>query len=162
MMENRGGIMKAQSVETVVEDDAGRLEDLLGYHLRRASMLDMNDFVTHFADVPLRPVPFSVLCVIGEQPGVTAAEICRQLQLQRANIVALLAEIEAGGLIERRADDGDQRIQRLALTATGRDSLAVWRRRVRQREERLFHRLTPAERAALRRLLAKVWQAGDP
>src|ERR1700759_1225715 len=121
--------MKAHPENAAVQADDGRLEDLLGYPLRRASTLDMNDFIAHFTDVSLRPVPFSVLCTIDEEPGTTAADICRKLSLQQANIVHVLAEIEADGLIERRADADDQRIQRLFLTRIGRDSLAGWGRR---------------------------------
>ena len=45
--------MKAHPEDVAVQADDGRLEDLLGYHLRRASTLDMNDFIAHFADVSL-------------------------------------------------------------------------------------------------------------
>ena len=78
--------------ETIQEDvGGGTLEDYLGYHLRRSSILDMTDFVRHFADANLKPVPFAVLCLIDETPGITAAEIGRKAALQRANLAPLLA-----------------------------------------------------------------------
>jgi len=40
----------------------------------------------------------SVLSVMIENPGITSAEICRMLGMQRANIVSILAELEARGL----------------------------------------------------------------
>ena len=134
---------------------AEQLDELIGYHLRRASAFDVNDFVVHFSDVGLRPVPFSVLCMIAERPGATAADLCRILILQRANIVQLLADLEEAKLIERRTD------KRLFLSKTGTSSLASWKQRVAAREKRLFGALSADERAQLLRLLRKIWKADD-
>ncbi|CAH2603931.1 MarR family transcriptional regulator [Rhodovastum atsumiense] len=153
--------MKARTEIGLIED-APRLDDLIGYHLRRASMFDMQDFATHFADTKLlRPVPFSVLCRIDEEPGITAAGLCRMLSLQRSNIVPILAELDEAGLLERRSDSLDQRLLRLFLTRTGKRTLASWRQRVKQREDELFAHLTTTERATLLRLLAKAWTGGS-
>lgn len=138
-----------------------RLEDLVGYHLRRVSLIDMNSFINHFADDNLRPIPFSILCLIDENPGCSAADIGRMLNLQRANMVHLLAELDDDNLIERRVEEGDKRKQSLFLTAHGATRLAEWRRRVHQHESELLCRLTVAERATLLRLLAKIWISED-
>lgn len=138
-----------------------RLEDLVGYYLRRVSLLDMNEFIAHFADVKLRPIPFSVLCMIDEHPGSTGADICRMLGLQRANMVPILADLDEDHLIERRAETGDQRKQCLFLTEKGAANLAQWRARARAHESRLLSRLTAAERTSLRRILAKIWISDD-
>lgn len=134
-----------------------RLDDLVGYHLRRVSLIDMNGFIRHLADQNLRPIPFSLLCLIDENPGCSAADLGRMLSLQRANLVHLLAELEDEDLIERRAEQEDKRKQRLFLAARGAEKLLVCRRLVREHENQVLKPLTGAERAQLRRLLAKVW-----
>ena len=68
-----------------------------------------------------------------------------------------LADLDARGLIDRRADRTDHRIQRLHLSAAGGDALATWRSRVLAEEARTFAALTADERDALRHLLVKVW-----
>lgn len=136
--------------------DDGRLDDVLGYHLRRASVCALASF-DRALDDEIKPVPFTVLCVIDEAPGITAAEIGRQLALQRANLTPMLADLDARGLIDRRADRTDHRIQRLHLSAAGGDALATWRSRVLAEEARTFAALTADERDALRHLLVKVW-----
>lgn len=151
-------------IQKAIEPDVAgesRLEDLVGYHLRRASVADMNDFVRCFRAEGLRPIPFSVLCAIDEQPGTTSAEICRILGLQRANIVSILAEFDERGLIERHSDPNDQRIQRLSLSAEAKSLLPCWRARVVEREEKLFHTLTAGERRTLCELLARVWKGAE-
>ncbi len=136
----------------------GSLESLIGYHLRRASLVDITGVMAAIAEANIRPVPFSVLAIIVENPGVTAAEICRQLAIQRANIVPILADLESRGLFAREADPEDQRIQRLHPTKAGRANYADWLAGIQAHEEHLLRRLTAAERAILRELLEKVWR----
>jgi len=136
----------------------GSLESLIGYHVRRASLVDIAGVMASLAEANIRPVPLSVLAMIVEKPGVTAAEICRQLAIQRANIVPILADLESRGLFVREADPEDQRIQRLHATKAGRANYADWLARIQAHEEHLLRRLTAAERAILRELLEKIWR----
>lgn len=136
----------------------GSLDGLIGYHLRRASLVDIAGVMAVLADADIRPVPFSVLAIVVENPGVTAAEICRQLAIQRGNIVPILADLESYGLLVREADPDDQRIQRLHATKAGRASYADWLAGIQTHEEHLLRRLTAAERAILRELLEKIWR----
>jgi len=144
-------------VEAIEEVTGSALEDLLGYHLRRASIRDLAGFAKTLGD-EIKPVPFTVLCLIDEAPGITAAEIGRQVRLQRANLAPMLAEFDSRGLIERRPDREDHRVQRLHLSPAGAVALAGWRARIVAQEDETFGALTAGERQALRRLLAKVWK----
>lgn len=146
--------MKVEAVELVTQIG---LEDMLGYHLRRASIRDLAGVAKALGD-EIKMVPLTVLCLIDEAPGITAAEIGRQIKLQRANLAPMLAEFDACGLIERRPDREDHRVQRLHLSQEGAVALAGWRARIVAQEEVTFSVLTTGERATLRRLLAKVWK----
>ena len=42
-----------------------------------------------------------MLALIEERPGIRAAELCRVLGIKSANMVALIAELEERGLVER-------------------------------------------------------------
>ncbi|MBL0371970.1 MarR family transcriptional regulator [Rhizobium sp. KVB221] len=135
-----------------------KLDDLIGYNMRRASAFMLGDFGVMFADTPLRPTSFSVACVIGEQPGITSAEICRILGLQRANIVTLLAELDSIAAILRVDDNEDRRIQRLYLSDSGKADLAIWRDMAQHHEDRVLKRLSERERADLLDMLRRVWR----
>ncbi|WP_449080012.1 MarR family winged helix-turn-helix transcriptional regulator [Rhizobium sp. 22-785-1] len=145
---------KVRDIEAV---RAPVMDDLLGYHLRRASILDLAGFAEALGD-EIKPIPFTVLCLIDETPGTTAAEIGRQARLQRANLAPILAHFDTQGWIERLADDEDQRIQHLHLSETGAEVVAEWRARVMAQEERTFSALTPREREVLRQLLSRIWK----
>lgn len=57
----------------------------------------------------------------GEAGGTaTATALARRLQLDPGYLSRVLGRLQAGKLIRRSADDGDARVQRLTLTATGR------------------------------------------
>ncbi len=139
-----------------------QLDDLIGYNLRRASVFDLLGAVAALEAVNARPVAMSVLLSIIETPGISAAEICRALGMQRANIVPVLAELEQRGFFLRESDRSDQRVQRLFATVKGEEEGARWLALVAERENETFHRLTPAERRQLRSLLARIWQESGP
>lgn len=132
------------------------VQGLIGYHLRRAWMRNLGDFTEAFGD-EIKPVPFSVLCLIDQSAGITAAEIGRQLKLQRANLAPMLGDLEGRGLIERRPDREDHRVQRLHLSAEGAATLAGWQARNIEQEARSFAALSTEERDTLIALLSKVW-----
>lgn len=146
--------MKAQVIQHV---ERTTLEDLLGYHVRRASIRDCAGLAKALGD-EVKMVPFTVLLMIDEAPGITAAEIGRALSLQRANLAPMLAEFDVRGFIERRPDRTDHRVQRLHLTSEGAMKLAEWRARVVAQENTTFGGLDDAERETLRHLLEKVWK----
>jgi len=133
-------------------------ERYVGYHLRRASLTMMAGVTAALADLNVRPVHFSVFTMIIENPGITAAEICRQLSIKRANIVPILAELASRGLFVREADPKDQRSHRLFATRAGAAAHVAWSTRVRAHEEYLLRHLAPSERKTLRSLLERLWR----
>src|SRR4051794_20541830 len=114
---NRTGPGKATRVAP--ED---RLDAQIGYNLRRASALALNDFAVELADAALRPVTYAMLALIDERPGIRAAELCRQLGMKSANMAPLLAELEERGLVERDDHAQDRRVQMLALTKAAKQA----------------------------------------
>ncbi|ARC38276.1 MarR family transcriptional regulator [Paracoccus yeei] len=134
------------------------LRDLIGYHLKRASAWDLHGANAALEAAGLRTVSMSVLLTITERPGVSAAEICRSLRMQRANIVAVLAELESRGLFLREADPEDNRVQRLFPTAKGREEAQRMLGLIRAHEDQMLAGLTLAERDELRRMLAIIWR----
>ncbi|WP_337269991.1 MarR family winged helix-turn-helix transcriptional regulator [Oryzifoliimicrobium ureilyticus] len=151
-----------QTEDRASDQQSSRLEDLVGYHLRRASIFDLQGAAAALAPANTRPVPMSVLLSIVETPGISSAEICRTLGMQRANIVPILAELEERGLFLREADKTDQRIQRLFATRRGEGEAMEWLALVSDHERIMLRRLSATEQAELRRLLAKIWQEDGP
>lgn len=133
------------------------LDAQIGYNLRRASTLALSDFAVELADAALRPVTYGMLALIDEQPGIRAAELCRQLGMKSANMAPLLADLEERGLVERDDHADDKRVRVLTLTPAARKAMPGWRQQVRRHEDRFLQRLTAKERATLLRLLRLIW-----
>jgi DNA-binding MarR family transcriptional regulator len=148
--------------ETTSDTDLGEdaLDAQIGYNLRRASTLALNDFAIEMADAGLRPVTYGMLALIDEKPGINAAELCRLLGMKSANMAPLLAELEERCLIERDGHAEDRRVQVLRLTGAAKAAMPAWRRQVRRHEDRFLQRLTKKDRATLLRLLRLIWTDG--
>jgi DNA-binding MarR family transcriptional regulator len=69
----------------------------------------------------ITPVQYGVLQVLWEQDGLSGSEIGARLVLDSATITGVLDRLETLGLIQRTADSGDRRVNRIRLTAAGRD-----------------------------------------
>ncbi|MER8575858.1 MarR family transcriptional regulator [Mesorhizobium sp. M1338] len=148
-----------RSAPSAKAEDA--LDAQIGYNLRRASALALNDFAVELSDAALRPVTYGMLALIDEKPGIRAAELCRLLGMKSANMAPLLSELEERGLVERDDHAGDKRVQVLNLTQAAREAMPGWRQQVRRHEDRFLHRLTKKERATLLRLLRLIWTEED-
>lgn len=157
-MTGKASSKQSEDAAVQAEDAPVQLEDLIGYHLRRASVHDLQGAVAALEPMGLRTVPMSVLFAIIETPGISAAEICRALGIQRANIVAILTDLEARGLFLRETDPADNRIQRLFPTRKGEEESNRAISLIAGHERKMLARLDAGEQAELRRLLAKIWQ----
>lgn len=128
----------------------------VGYVLRRAQLAVFADFAAALHALSLRPGQFGVLRLIGSNPGVTQNEVCEALGIQRANLVAVLDELESRGLAERRASARDRRANTLHLTPAGARLLERAMSAQAAHEARIGARLGVNGRAALLRLLERL------
>jgi DNA-binding MarR family transcriptional regulator len=90
------------------------------------------------------------------QQGLTQAQLAEALCVDASTVTKMLRRLERDGVVERRADPEDGRVQRVHLTADGtalvQPVVDIWRRA----EARLLAGMTEAEQALLRRLLRQM------
>jgi len=99
------------------------LSGFLGYALRRAHGVIFADFNHALAELGLRPGQFVVLVTIDQNPGASQSGVSAALGIQKANFVAVIADLEKRGLVRRRKSDTDARTYSLRLTPQGRSLL---------------------------------------
>lgn len=63
---------------------------------------------------------YAILKLLWEADGQTGAELSARLVTDSATMTGLMDRMEVSGLLERRTDDGDRRIQLLFLTKQGK------------------------------------------
>ena len=98
------------------------LADLPGYTLRRAANAMMDELSSRLGAINLRVSDASVLLLVDARQNMTSSEIGKVLDIQRANMVPLLARLEAAGQITRQPID--RKSQAILLTAKGLARLA--------------------------------------
>jgi DNA-binding MarR family transcriptional regulator len=131
------------------------IENLIGYNLRRAHGVQKRRFTSVFEQVGIRPVTLSLLGTVFDHPAITQTELGKRLNIKRANMVPLLAELSARGLILRRPCDSDRRAQRVTLTAAGRKLTAKLLEMHRRLEDDLVRALGVRDSQLLVQLLKK-------
>ena len=136
--------------------DYGMLADRTGFSVKLAWILGYALLTRAFGDSGITPQRFSMLELIGCNPGLQQIHLGNALGLSRSAATLTLDFWEDRGCIERRADRKDRRSFEVYLTATGEIELARLRELVLESDLALTAGLTAAETAELRRLLAKI------
>jgi DNA-binding MarR family transcriptional regulator len=124
--------------------DIGTLDGHLGYFLRRAQVWVFQDFIQTLSSIDIRPAQYSVLTVIGANPGLSQADVAETLGIERARLVRLLDRLQKRGLTRRMASPIDRRSHSLQLTAAGKDMLKRAKALASMHEARLLERLGAA------------------
>lgn len=133
--------------------DLDALEGHLGYFLRRAQVWVFQDFIRTLSVIDIRPAQYSVLIVIGANPGLSQAELADKLAIERARLVHMLDHLQKRGLIERLPSPTDRRTHALELTREGQKTLKRAKALAAKHEARLAEKLgSDAHRELLRML----------
>jgi len=131
----------------------GRLNNHLGFFLRRLQVWVFQDFIQILATMKVRPAQYSVLLIIEANPGRSQAAIGQTLGIERARLARLLHELERRKWISRRASGSDARSHCLHLTADGEKALARIKSLAAQHEARLAEHVGANRRTQLMDLL---------
>jgi DNA-binding MarR family transcriptional regulator len=137
--------------------DEARLHDVIGYQVAQASIATLGVFHRLVGGpLELRPVEFTILVLIKENPGGTAARLARALAVTAPNITMWLEKLERRGLVRREASATDRRTQHLNVTDKGRSIAEDATQRLLDGERQAFAHLSLGERTLLVELLHKV------
>lgn len=129
---------------------------LPGYVLRRAANAMTAELADQLAIIGLRISEASVLLLIGARADMTSAEIGKILDIQRANMVPLLARLEQAGLIARLPLD--RKSQAIMLTQkVGLPRLVQVQAIISAFEAALLARIPAAHRDHLLPALHALW-----
>lgn len=155
--------MNRQDIRETEHDqfELGQLTNSLGFLLRLAQVRVFNAFYDRLSRHNLRPGEFTVLWVIGLNPGLKQGSIARRLSIKPAHMTKLIQRMVADGYVERDIPAEDRRAVHLSLTPEGQKFVERYRSEFLEfhREERSD--LSEGEHAELMRLLRKFTGIGD-
>lgn len=135
------------------------LDSLPGYLLRRASAASLTELNQRLMPLHLRHIDASLLLVIDANPDITQSDAGRMLDIQRANMVPLIARLETQGLVCRRQVDG--RSQAILLTPMGREALHEAQQLIQAYEADLIGRVPAEMQAHVVPILRALWGKVD-
>lgn len=138
-----------------------RLQPVIGYQIAQASVV-ANRIYEQAVGGPqdLHRLEFSLLQLVAENPGCTAAALARALGISTPNMALWLDRVAAKGLVAREPSTADRRANHLHLTPQGLALAEASRQAIVAAEAAALAHLSFAERAMLAELLGKA--AGAP
>ena len=136
------------------------LADDLGFLLSRASGQVVRATNAALAEHGLRVRQYSVLVLACEAAeGLSQRELATVLGLDPSQVVLLVDELAAAGLVERQAPEVDRRTRLVVPTQEGRRVREAAGRAADAAVEAPLSLLGEAERDRLRDMLTRIWTA---
>nr|WP_249779917.1 MarR family winged helix-turn-helix transcriptional regulator [Bradyrhizobium sediminis] len=125
-----------------------------GYAVRRFQIWIFQDFIRTLAAVDIKPTQYSVMTVIGANPGMTQMAVAKRLGIERARLVHLLDSLEARNLVKRVPSRTDRRSHALHLTPSGQTSLRQFKMLAAEHERHVDEKIGPENRRRLLEILS--------
>ena len=137
--------------------DYGVLPDLTGFSVKLTLVLAHGLIARELKDSGVTPLRFSVLEVVGRNPGLQQMQLAEALALPRPATTLALDFWEDRACLERRRLREDRRSFGIYATDTGIEALARMRTVIMKADAALTSQLTEAETRELRRLMQKIY-----
>ncbi|HSZ05426.1 MAG TPA: MarR family transcriptional regulator [Solirubrobacteraceae bacterium] len=108
------------------------------------------------APLGLRPRHLVALTLLRDHGSATQQALIEALRIDPSNLVGLLNELEAEGLLVRERDPGDRRRHIVELSQIGRATLEQAEQRLADVQDDVLEALSDEERATLHALLLRA------
>jgi DNA-binding MarR family transcriptional regulator len=134
----------------------GELTVFPGYLLARLGESSRRRFHKALEPEGLHPRHFGVMTMVAAQPGMSQQQLHEKTAIDPSSMVAVIDELEAAGLAERRPDPADRRARTIFLTDRGEQTLRRVGELAGALQREFFAALTPEELRTLHALLRKL------
>ena len=131
-------------------------DDFIGVMISDVARLMRTAFDRRVRKLGLTRAQWLALTRLHRRPGASQSELADMMEVEKATAGRLIDRLEAKGWVERRAQDGDRRINRVYLTAGGRARAQAHLAHRRGDRRRCARRSFAREGAQLRKLLGRV------
>lgn len=109
-------------------------------------------------DTGIHPKQVPLIGLVYHKEGISQKEISQALQISPPTVAVSIKRLEKAGIIERRADERDQRLSRIFLTREGRSVTEKVRECIKEKEKLLFQGFSESEICLLRRFFLQMIQ----
>jgi DNA-binding MarR family transcriptional regulator len=113
-------------------------------------------FASRLRDLELAPPHAGILRAVAAESGISQQALASMLGMVPSRLVALIDELEALGLLERRDNADDRRVYALHLTEKGAKAMTDIGRIARAHDDEICASLNEKERSALWSMLSRI------
>ena len=96
-----------------------RIEDCISFMIGKVGQQVTRRARELLAPYGVTPVQYAVLKVLTDHNGINGADLGARMVLDSASITGVIDRMESVGLVTRRADSEDRRVQRIYTTEKG-------------------------------------------
>lgn len=97
-----------------------RIEDCISFLIGKVGQQVTRRARELLAPLGVTPVQYAVLKVLSDSDGISGTDLGARMVLDSASITGVIDRLESLGLVERRADSDDRRVQRIFATKKSR------------------------------------------
>src|SRR5258708_37317330 len=133
-----------------------QIEDCLSFYLGKAYQRVAQSAKQRLAPYGVTAVQYAMLKVLWDRDDQGGAELGERLLLDSATMTGLLDRLEQAGLIERKAHVTERRVNKVVLTARGRDLQVSLDREMDQMNQDFLGPFATSEAMLLRNLLTTI------
>lgn len=132
-----------------------------GFLLAQLGRAVTRQYRTALSPIGLKPRATAALLRLRSDGPLSQQALGATLDIEASNLVVLLNELEAEGLISRRRDPQDRRRHVVEISEHGAKAVCEVERAADQVEDEFFAALSRDERCALRELLVRLTDSAD-
>lgn len=133
-----------------------RLEEQVGFRLRKVSQRATEIFQAVMGEFDLTPMQFAVLAKLDDLGPVSQNLLGRHAAMDPATIFGVVGRLLKRGLVQQLADAGDARLRLVALTDDGSALVRRMKAVGADVSHRTLEPLTPAEQRTFLALLTRL------
>ena len=152
----RTSIKAASKTEVAGKKKTHRLDDQVGFQLRRAYQRASANLATQLGAYDLTPQQFSILSRLYERGQLSQNLLGRLVIMEPANIRDTVLRLKKRGLVQVKKDTADKRLSLLGLTHAGLSLFEIIRLLQIESTAKTLSPLNKAERILLLNLLRRV------
>ena len=134
--------------------DDYRLQDQIGFVLRKAHQRHVAIFAAHIAD--LTPPQFAALAKLRDVGEISQNQLGQLIAMDAATVKGVIDRLKARGYVALSRHAGDKRRLLVSLTAEGHTAIAALIPEAQAISQETMAALTPREAETLLRLLNKL------
>jgi DNA-binding MarR family transcriptional regulator len=146
-------LLKLVEAETPEPDDY-RLQEQIGFVLRKAHQRHVSIFASHIGD--LTPPQFAALAKLHDIGETSQNQLGQFIAMDAATVKGVIDRLKARGLVALSKHEGDKRRLLVSLTSQGRDAVLSLIPKAQMITEETLAPLSSKEAASLLKLLAKI------